>query len=214
MFRSGPPAGILPSLRGWMSVAYGRFWHRPVSTSLARAALKLRGADVGSGLRVFGRLRLHLDGRLTIGSHVRINSGAFNNFVGGDRRTAFWVGREGELVIEDGCAISNTTIVCLRRVEVLAETFIGGGCEIYDTDFHPIEPKNRIHGQGEVPCAPVRIGPRAFVGAWSILLKGVTIGEGAVVGAGSVVTRAVPPGEIWAGVPARCIGTVEAQDRP
>ncbi len=34
----------------------------------------------------------------------------------------------------------------------------------------------------------------------------VTIGAGAVVGANSVVTRDVPPGEVWAGAPARKVG--------
>ena len=54
------------------------------------------------------------------------------------------------------------------------------------------------------------IGPKAFVGAWSIVLKNVTIGEGAVVGAGSVVTRSIPPHEIWAGVPAKFVRKINA----
>lgn len=49
----------------------------------------------------------------------------------------------------------------------------------------------------------VRIGRGASLGANCTVLPGVTIGAGAVVGAGSVVTRDVPPGEFWAGVPAR-----------
>jgi len=52
-----------------------------------------------------------------------------------------------------------------------------------------------------------RIEAYAFVGAGAILLPGVTIGKGAVVGAGAVVTKDVPAGQIWAGVPARQIGT-------
>lgn len=34
----------------------------------------------------------------------------------------------------------------------------------------------------------------------------LTIGRGAVVGANAVVTRSVPPGEVWAGAPARQVG--------
>ncbi|HET6398481.1 MAG TPA: acyltransferase, partial [Candidatus Thermoplasmatota archaeon] len=49
----------------------------------------------------------------------------------------------------------------------------------------------------------VRIGRGACVGANSTVLAGVTVGEGAVVGAMSLVNRDVPPGEFWAGVPAR-----------
>lgn len=48
----------------------------------------------------------------------------------------------------------------------------------------------------------VRVGAGAHVGAGATLRQGVSVGEGAVVGAGAVVLRDVPPGEVWAGVPA------------
>ena len=118
---------------------------------------------------------------------------------------AMWVGQDGHLDIGDGCALSNSTICCARSVVLLPHTFIGGGCEIYDMDFHQLDAEDRILNRGEVPSGEIRIGPKAFVGAWSIILKNVTIGEGAVIGAGSVVTRSVPPHEIWAGVPAAFI---------
>lgn len=50
---------------------------------------------------------------------------------------------------------------------------------------------------------PVRIGAGAAIGAQCLILPGVTVGEGAVVGAMSLVNRDIPPGEFWAGVPAR-----------
>jgi acetyltransferase-like isoleucine patch superfamily enzyme len=60
-----------------------------------------------------------------------------------------------------------------------------------------------VHGSYQV--GDVHIGARASVGANCTILPGVTIGEGAVVGAMSLVNRDVPPGEFWAGVPARRI---------
>jgi acetyltransferase-like isoleucine patch superfamily enzyme len=121
---------------------------------------------------------------------------------------SFWVGRGAELTIESGCRISNTTMVALNDIRVLEGTYIGGGCDIYDTDFHQLHPEDRASNAGEVQTRPIRIGPRAFVGGHVKVLKGVTIGEGAVVGGGSLVTKDIPPGQIWAGVPAKYVRDV------
>ena len=42
-----------------------------------------------------------------------------------------------------------------------------------------------------------------------MILKGVIIGEKSIIGAGSVVTKTVPPGEIWAGNPAKFVKRIE-----
>lgn len=44
-----------------------------------------------------------------------------------------------------------------------------------------------------------------WIGARSIILKGVSIGKGAVIGAGAVVTKNVPPYAVIAGNPAKII---------
>lgn len=49
----------------------------------------------------------------------------------------------------------------------------------------------------------VVVEPGAYLGAGSLVREGLTIGAGALVGMGSVVLTDVPPGEIWAGNPAR-----------
>jgi acetyltransferase-like isoleucine patch superfamily enzyme len=96
-------------------------------------------------------------------------------------------------------------MVCKNRIDILSGTLLGGGCRIYDMDFHQLDPVQRLTNTGPVPSAPIRIGPRAFLGGHVTVLKGVTIGEGAVIGAGSVATRDIPDFEVWAGVPAKRI---------
>jgi acetyltransferase-like isoleucine patch superfamily enzyme len=62
--------------------------------------------------------------------------------------------------------------------------------------------------------APITIGSNVFVGLGSIILPGVTVGDNVVIAAGAVVTKAVPPGVVVAGVPARVVVTVgEYRDR-
>jgi acetyltransferase-like isoleucine patch superfamily enzyme len=83
---------------------------------------------------------------------------------------------------------------------------LGGGCRVYDSDFHPLDATARsANDLSAIRIRPVVIGDDVFVGAYSIILKGVRIGERAIIGAGSVVTRDVPAGEIWAGNPAVCV---------
>ena len=55
----------------------------------------------------------------------------------------------------------------------------------------------------DINSAPVIIKDGVFIGADTLILKGVTIGEKSVIGAGSIVTRNVPAGKIWAGNPAK-----------
>lgn len=56
-----------------------------------------------------------------------------------------------------------------------------------------------------VDRTPTKIGDNVFIGAGTIILKGVTIEDGAVVGANSVVLEGtyIKKGEFWAGVPAK-----------
>lgn len=75
---------------------------------------------------------------------------------------------------------------------------IAWDCNILDRDYHAFESETEI-------IKPVVIEDHVWIGARSIILKGVTIGEGAVVAAGSVVTRDVPPKCLVAGNPAKVI---------
>ena len=52
---------------------------------------------------------------------------------------------------------------------------------------------------------PVKLEGDNWIGANSVILKGVTIGFGAIVAAGAVVTQNVPAYSIVGGVPAKVI---------
>jgi len=51
------------------------------------------------------------------------------------------------------------------------------------------------------------VGNNVFIGAKSVILKGVTIEDGAIIGAGSIVLEDthIGKGEVWAGNPAKKI---------
>ena len=141
-----------------------------------------------------------------MGENVTIHSSAFSNPTSGFDRTYIKIGNGSQLNIGNNVGISNATFVACSEEGITIEdnVFIGSGCKIWDTDFHPVEYDKRI--QFEVPKRkPILIKEGAFIGACSIILKGVTVGSHSVVGAGSVVTKDIPDNEIWAGNPATYI---------
>lgn len=170
--------------------------------------IKMSGVKVGKGFKSCGCIYFRNFGKVTIGDGVHINSHLIADPIGGDTKSMLLSGVGGELFLHDGVSISNATIFASTHIEIGEHTCIGGGVKIYDTDFHSSEVEKRLNGNVDVPCMPVNIGKRVFIGGHSIILKGVTIGDEAVIGAGSVVTKDVPAGEIWAGNPAKFIKKV------
>jgi acetyltransferase-like isoleucine patch superfamily enzyme len=153
-----------------------------------------------------GKINIFGLGKIYIGKGVKINSSPNANPIGGDTRTVLKVDRDAVLRIGDYTGISNCTIVCFNEIIIGNHVKIGGSVKIYDTDFHDLnyaKRKNLETDHGNTKA--VIIGNDCFIGAHSIILKGVTIGEKSIVGAGSVVTKSIPSHQIWGGNPAKFI---------
>ena len=179
------------------------------STQHVRLLFRLNGIRFGKKLRAVGvpAVNVSLGGRAEIGEKFTIRTGLHDTEVGavGSR---IRVGPKGVLRIGDRVGMSNATIVCDESIEIGDDVFIGGGVQVFDTNFHSTDAKvrtSRHETRSDVRTAPVRIGSRAFVGANAIVCKGVSIGAGAVIAAGSVVVRDVPAGETWGGNPAKVL---------
>ena len=55
----------------------------------------------------------------------------------------------------------------------------------------------------------VTAGNNCFIGIRSTIMPGVSIGDNCIIGACSLVTKNIPSGEVWAGVPAKKICTLD-----
>lgn len=142
-------------------------------------------------------------GKISFGSDCIINSHKYKNIIGGDKRSSIVVEKGAEFIVKDGLRMSNSAICCAHKITIGNNVMIGGGCKIWDSDFHPINPKQRkLTPNSNYLKKEIIIGNNVFVGGASIILKGVSIGDNAVIGAGSVVSKSIPPNEIWAGNPA------------
>lgn len=108
------------------------------------------------------------------------------------------------LTIGQNVAMTNVILHCYSEITIGDYTNIGANTMIIDTDFHSLDWRDRRDGTDifKKKIRSIHIGNDVFIGAKSIILKGVIIGDKSIIGAGSVVSHDVPPGEIWAGNPA------------
>jgi len=107
------------------------------------------------------------------------------DFVSIQRRTYIWAGEKSQIRIGD-------------------YTMIAPGVFI-TSDNYGLKKNDKIRSQATKE-ADVTIGSDVWIGAYSIILQGVTIGDGAVIAAGSIVTKDVAPYAIVAGIPVKPIG--------
>lgn len=174
--------------------------------------LKRHKVKYSKSVTIRGKLLIQGKGKITIGENTRIKSGIKYNPIGGDGVSILVTKSPGRIEIGNNVGISNATLVAHEQIVIEDEVLIGGSVKIYDTDFHSLNYQERMSGYSGTKTAPVRIEKGAFIGAHSIILKGVTIGKYSIIGAGSVVTKSVPPYEVWAGNPAHYIKSVPGSD--
>ena len=156
---------------------------------------------------VRGRIYFHgKKASIEIGKNLRIISESSVNPTSGFNHVHLYTAKEGRIIIGDNVGISHANIVSYKEIVIENNVMIGSGVKIWDTDFHSLNYELRIaQPEQGIVSKPIRIKEGAFIGACSIILKGVTIGKHSIIGAGSVVTKNVPDNEIWAGNPAKCI---------
>jgi acetyltransferase-like isoleucine patch superfamily enzyme len=125
----------------------------------------------------------------------------------------------GLIDIGDLVYIGDDVIISTRQlIRIGARTLVAHGVQIFDNDSHPIEARERhadylnlIEGRPRthfIPSAPIEIGEDCWIGANSIVVKGVKIGARSVIAAGSVVTTDVGNDCLAAGNPARILRTL------
>lgn len=198
---------VAPQTYAWKAWLFICRRVRGVFSTFATRALFWFNGVKPNGLRAMGVpfVNVSRGGVVRIGDGFVIRTGLRNTEVGsvGSR---IWVGPGGSLVLGARVGMSNCTIAAYESVEIGDDVLIGGGVQIFDTNFHSTDAASRASGRAggdkDVRRAPVKIGNRVFIGTNAIVCKGVTIGDGAIVAAGAVVVRDIPAGEVWGGNPA------------
>ena len=142
-----------------------------------------------------------------IGANVKIS--VFVNLygcsVGDNTRIGAFVEIQKGAAIGKNCKISSHTFIC-EGVTVQDNVFIGHNVTFINDKYpRATRADGSLQTEEDWSVVPTLVESDASIGSSVSILCGVTIGAGAMVGAGSVVTKDIPPGEIWAGNPARFV---------
>jgi acetyltransferase-like isoleucine patch superfamily enzyme len=101
------------------------------------------------------------------------------------------VGGVGQLEIGNNVGMSGISIGCYESVKIGDNVIIGGDVLIIDSNFHSSDYYDRRTDGGVIKTSPIFIGNDVFIGARSIILKGVIIGDRTIIGAGSIIRKSV-----------------------
>lgn len=171
-----------------------------------RIVFKYKNVSYDSYPVINGKIFISGEGKIIFGKNVHINSSLSSNPIGGDTRALFVVFEGATLEIGDHSGLSNVAISCKKKVTIGKYVKIGGGVKIYDSDFHSLDFNERKNRETDISLKKsIELKDGCFIGAHSIILKGVTVGKESIVGAGSVVSKSIPDREIWAGNPIKFI---------
>lgn len=177
--------------------------HNPFATLYMKAmGIKLGRKVKFAGLPVAVRTG---DSVMEIGDGCVVNSAFLSNLAGLYQRTVLVARGGGKLTIGCNTGMSGVTVYAKKEITIGNNCLIGANCKIFDGDFHPADPEERLKNPNAGKCAPVHIGNNVFIGCNSLVLKGVNIGNNSVISAGSLVVKDIPANCLAGGVPAKVL---------
>jgi acetyltransferase-like isoleucine patch superfamily enzyme len=190
---------------------YGRYIKLLSWRMIVPWRVRRKGVQVASSARFFGMpiVSLATSSSIIIGERCALASDSEYTALGVNHPIVLRTLRpNAAITVGSDTGISGASICAGIGVSIGERCLIGANVIIADTDFHPVDPADRRYCKNDhdIVAKPVIIEDNVFIGANTIVLKGVRIGQNSVVGAGSTVTRDVPPNSIVAGNPAHVIG--------
>jgi acetyltransferase-like isoleucine patch superfamily enzyme len=160
--------------------------------------LKFLGMKIGTQTNI-PKLRLSWPHKVSLGKYCVLEPGISFKF-DGPWAPGISINIGDNVFIGAGCEFNISESIVIGH-----NSLIAAGCRFIDHD-HGIEIGALMRKQSG-PKIKIVIGMDVWLGCNVVVLKGVTIGDGAIVAAGAIVTKSILPNEIWAGVPAKKIGT-------
>lgn len=187
---------------------------------IIRGRLRVHGGGqlvLGDYAAVYGNLTVHGPGRVTFGDHGWVHgttlidsSGEVS--IGHHCGFGYFRNQENRLTVRQSSArISIGPLCFFNGAQVTASTLIEfqercliSDSLIEDSDYHSVE-INRLDPAAPFKSFPIHIGENVWVGARSVILKGVTVGNNSVIGLGTIVRKSVPENCVVIGNPQQIV---------
>jgi acetyltransferase-like isoleucine patch superfamily enzyme len=169
---------------------------------------------------IYGRLYLKIatgqeSANVSIGEGFLMLSGNGENLLCPENKAAFEAAPNAVINIGHHVKGSSLRLRSANNITIGNYVTFGANVLVMDTDCHSLDYKVRMgdkrmpNGRSEdeftAKNAPIVIGDNAFIGADSMVLKGVIIGKRSIIAAGSIVISSIPDDCIAAGVPAKVV---------
>ena len=136
---------------------------------------------------------------ISVGNNCKFLSKINSNLIGINRPCSISTLTDIAIIeIGNDCGFSGTVIGSFKYIKIGNNVRCGANTLITDSDWHLDD--NRSGKPSEVI-----IEDNVWLGANSVILKGVTIGENTVIGANSLVTKNIPANVIAGGNPCKVI---------
>lgn len=192
---------LLNKIRKYIYFFISFFW-----SLYYKIVFKIKRITQGKGNQYFGYSTFYKTSGsvITIGKDCIFNSLPSWNLIGIQRRCIVaTLTSSANIIIGNNCGFSGVTIGAFDSITIGDECIVGANVTVTDSDWHCLD-CNMRH-TGAVKTAPVTIEDNVFIGANTMILKGVRIGKNSIIGAGSIVSKDIPANCMAAGNPCKVI---------
>lgn len=189
-----------------------------ISTLYLKIVLIAFKCRYGKNLLADGRVVVRMDrnGSVIIGNNVIMLSRFSSNLAGMSGPNLLVCIETGNISIGDNSGFSSVVLSSKASIKIGNNVKIGCNTRIYDHDFHSLNylERRELKDWKKAAAKPINIGDDVFIGANSIILKGVKIGDRSIIGAGSVVCGIeIPSDSLVAGNPAKILRQATGEHR-
>ena len=164
---------------------------------------RAKGVIFGLNMNVIGRMNITGKGHIVIGDNFMMTNDGSINPISSNIKGSFYTEDDAFVNIGDNVGMSATRLWISKGLTIGNNVKIGACTLLIDTDTHPIDYNIRRTSNEGTKASPITIEDDVWIGAHSIILKGVTIGARSIIGAGSIVTKDIPCDCIASGNPCK-----------